>query len=107
GGGAGNATSLLELIAEIVSLHRRAPPVRHGAWRTGDQLYYVSDHGRFSRATRWEPRVPAREGIARLYRWIAEHHTAAAASAATRPALANLRSARPPTAPPLRARVST
>jgi CDP-paratose 2-epimerase len=107
GGGAANATSLLELIAEIASLHRRAPPVRHGAWRTGDQLYYVSDHGRFSGATGWEPQVHAKEGIARLYRWLAEPRTAAASSRTVRPRLANLRATRSATAPPQRARAST
>lgn len=105
GGGAANVTSLLELIAEIASLHRRAPPVQHGAWRTGDQLYYVSDHGRFSRATHWAPRVSAREGIARLYRWLAEHRTAPANKTVER-APANFRTARPATAASsLRARV--
>ena len=76
GGGARNTTSLVELVDHITLLHRRQPEVIHGAWRTGDQRYYVSDHGKFSRATGWQPRVSAAEGVARLYRWLVEQREA-------------------------------
>jgi CDP-paratose 2-epimerase len=46
-------------------------------WRTGDQRYYVSDTRRFEAATGWRPHVNAREGIGKLYNWLAEIHGAA------------------------------
>ncbi|HEX7967968.1 MAG TPA: NAD-dependent epimerase/dehydratase family protein [Stellaceae bacterium] len=83
GGGARNTASLVELVDRIALLHRRRPEVIHGAWRTGDQRYYVSDHGKFSRAAGWQPLVSAAEGVARLYHWLAEQRQAEA-----RPAVA-------------------
>ncbi len=72
GGGAANTVSLVELLDLIRELHGAAPPVRHADWRTGDQKYYVSDTRRFREATGWSPRVGVREGVRRLYEWLAE-----------------------------------
>lgn len=44
---------------------------KFAAWRPGDQRYYCSDIRRFREATGWQPRVLAREGIARLHAWLA------------------------------------
>ena len=71
GGGPGNTLSLLELIAMIGRLHGRAPTVAFDAWRPGDQRYYVSDIRRFQELTGWRPRVTVREGVARLYAFLA------------------------------------
>ena len=73
GGGSANTTSLIELIDRIALLHGRRPKVDYGAWRTGDQKYYVSDTAKFGRATAWRPRVTADEGVARLYHWLRQN----------------------------------
>ncbi|MBV9522938.1 MAG: NAD-dependent epimerase/dehydratase family protein [Alphaproteobacteria bacterium] len=77
GGGASNAVSLAELLDLIGVLGSSRPQVEFGAWRAGDQRFYVSDHGAFTRATGWRPRVAARAGVERLYRWLREHRVAA------------------------------
>ncbi len=100
GGGIGNALSLVELLARIEQLHGTLPRIRYGAWRTGDQLYYVSDCTRFAEKTGWRPRVAAEEGVALLYRWLRERHGVAALDARLapryrgRPAAARSRTAR-------------
>jgi CDP-paratose 2-epimerase len=73
GGGPGNAISLLDLLDRIEALHGRRPQVAFDAWRIGDQRYYVSDTRAFEQATGWRQKVTAREGIARLYEWLAQH----------------------------------
>jgi CDP-paratose 2-epimerase len=72
GGGPGNAISLLELIREIGGLTERAPEVAYDTWRVGDQRWYVSDTGKFARATGWQPTVTVRDGLARLAAWLQE-----------------------------------
>jgi CDP-paratose 2-epimerase len=72
GGGPANAVSLLELLDLIAELTERPPLVEFGGWRLGDQRYYVSDTGRFHRATGWRPSVRVREGVARLAGWLRE-----------------------------------
>jgi CDP-paratose 2-epimerase len=70
GGGPGNALSLLELI-ELMGAIRGAPiPVSHDLWRTSDQRYYVSNTRKVEKATGWQPRVSAADGVARLYDWL-------------------------------------
>jgi CDP-paratose 2-epimerase len=73
GGGPANTTSLLELLALIAAERGERAEVRFEEWRTGDQRYYVSDTRAFTAATGWAPRVGVREGVAALYRWLAEH----------------------------------
>jgi CDP-paratose 2-epimerase len=72
GGGAGNTTSLLELLDRIESMTGRRLHVVHSPSRTGDQRYYVTDHGRFTAATGWQPRVGVEEGLQRLHDWLLE-----------------------------------
>src|SRR5690606_11380465 len=43
GGGAGNTVSILELLALLRRRLGSLPSVSFHPWRTGDQLYYVSD----------------------------------------------------------------
>ncbi len=76
GGGPRQTASLLELMDIIAELHGDRSPVRFGGWRPGDQRYYVSDTQKFRDATGWAPRVGVREGVARLYRWLAEQDVA-------------------------------
>jgi CDP-paratose 2-epimerase len=72
GGGPKNAISLLELIDLIGDLAGTSPRLDWGAWRVGDQRFYVSNHSAFTRATGWQPRVAMAEGVERLWRWLAE-----------------------------------
>jgi CDP-paratose 2-epimerase len=74
GGGPANTISLLDLLDRIEALHGERPETDFEDWRTGDQRYYVSDTRAFEQATGWQRRVGAEEGIARLYRWLAERH---------------------------------
>jgi CDP-paratose 2-epimerase len=70
GGGAGNATSLLELIALIADLEGAEPRLQWGDWRPGDQRYYVTDFSKFRSATEWTPKVSVARGIRRLHDWL-------------------------------------
>jgi CDP-paratose 2-epimerase len=72
GGGPGNTMSLLELLDLIGELLGNRPEIEFNAWRTGDQRYYVSDTGKFRRATGWTPRVTVRDGLERLAGWLAQ-----------------------------------
>src|SRR4051812_29760384 len=70
GGGPDNTISLLELIAQIAALSGELPEVEFGDWRVGDQRWYVSDSGKFSRLTGWRPLVGVAEGIRLLHDWV-------------------------------------
>jgi CDP-paratose 2-epimerase len=72
GGGAANTLSLVELIAYLAQHGESAPVVRHGAERTGDQKYYVSDTTKFCSATGWHPQVDVADGLARLNAWLVD-----------------------------------
>jgi CDP-paratose 2-epimerase len=72
GGGLGNTISLVELIDLIGRLRGGTPELRAREWRPGDQRYYVSDTRRFKAATGWAPKITAREGVERLFHWLAE-----------------------------------
>jgi CDP-paratose 2-epimerase len=72
GGGLGNTISLLELLDLIERLQGERPATHLHEWRPGDQRYYVSDTRKFKAATGWAPKVTARAGIERLFRWLAE-----------------------------------
>jgi CDP-paratose 2-epimerase len=45
--------------------------VSYDDWRPGDQRVYVSDIRRAKKELGWEPQVGVREGIERLYQWVA------------------------------------
>jgi CDP-paratose 2-epimerase len=72
GGGPANALSLLQVIDWIGHLDGELPSIRMDAWRQGDQRYYVSDTSKFRQATGWRPETNARDGIAKLHRWLEE-----------------------------------
>ena len=73
GGGYENAISLVELVERITACEGRRPDVSYADWRAGDQRYYVSDYGKFERATGWRPCVAAAEGIERLHDWLVQN----------------------------------
>ena len=71
GGGPENTVSLLELLDLIRELNGGECSIRFEPWRLADQRYYVSNTSKFRRMTGWQPRVSVREGIRRLYEWLA------------------------------------
>jgi CDP-paratose 2-epimerase len=73
GGGPGNTISLLELVKIIAEVHGKRPVLEFSRWRAADQLYYVSDTRRFSKATGWHPKVNVADGISQLYYWLLEN----------------------------------
>jgi CDP-paratose 2-epimerase len=76
GGGPQNTISLLELFDLIEGIHGRRPDLRAGAWRPGDQRYYVSDTHKMHAATGWSPKISAAEGAHHLYTWLRENMVA-------------------------------
>jgi CDP-paratose 2-epimerase len=71
GGGPANSVSLRQMIDFITDLRGRAPELRFAEWRPGDQPWYVSDIRSISRALDWQPRMPLRQGLRELERWLA------------------------------------
>jgi CDP-paratose 2-epimerase len=72
GGGPANTLSLLELLTLMKDQLGLQVPTHFGAWRKGDQRYYVSDTRRFETATGWSPQVSAAEGVEKLRGWLDE-----------------------------------
>jgi CDP-paratose 2-epimerase len=73
GGGPTNTISLINLLDQIERLNGHRPDTRAGAWRPGDQRYYVSDTRRMRAATGWQPKVAAEAGVTRLFEWLREN----------------------------------
>lgn len=74
GGGPANSVNLLELLELLRQVHGSLPEITYSGWRPGDQKYYVSDTRRFTNATGWMPKFPAKEGVTLLYRWLRDFH---------------------------------
>jgi CDP-paratose 2-epimerase len=77
GGGATNAVSLRDVLAEIGRITGRAVPTEYHDWRPGDQPYFVADTRALERETGWHARIGWRDGLADLARWLAEHRVTA------------------------------
>jgi CDP-paratose 2-epimerase len=69
GGGLGMARSLRELSKMIESQIGEPLDLRFERARHGDQKWYVSNTGRFTRLTGWAPKVAPNEGLAALIDW--------------------------------------
>jgi CDP-paratose 2-epimerase len=76
GGGAPNAVSLRQVIAEIRQLGP-APQVDYNPSRPGDQRWFVADTTALTQATGWRPRTGWHAGLRRLAAWLAEHRVPA------------------------------
>nr|WP_269141531.1 NAD-dependent epimerase/dehydratase family protein [Sphingomonas sp. IC-56] len=72
GGGPQNAVSLRQLLAHIGDLIGRPIEIEYSDWRAGDQRYFVADTRSAQAALDLSPKVPWREGVARLASWLAE-----------------------------------
>jgi CDP-paratose 2-epimerase len=71
GGGPRNATSVLGLLRRVAFCTGEAIEPVFGPWRPGDQRYYVTDIGKFSRLTGWRPAVGLNTGMHRIHRAMA------------------------------------
>jgi CDP-paratose 2-epimerase len=69
GGGPKNTVSLLELISEVEDLTGKRIEYELDAPRPGDQLIYVTDFGKLTRHTGWEPKLTVRQTLMRIYDW--------------------------------------
>lgn len=76
GGGPANAASVLQVIQNLGTLNGSLPDVEFGAWRQGDQRYYVSSTKAFRESTGWTAQVGTAEGIERLHQWLSEKFVA-------------------------------
>ena len=85
GGGPDRTLSPRELLAIIGELGGEPPKFRTERWRDADQRYFVSDASLFTALSGWRPRTGVNDGIARLYRWLAD--LPGTVSAAERPGL--------------------
>lgn len=72
GGGPDNAISLRQLLAHIGDVLGREVQVEFSDWRAGDQRYFVADTRAAQAALGLGPKVPWRDGVAALARWLAE-----------------------------------
>jgi CDP-paratose 2-epimerase len=73
GGGPENVISLIDLLDMIERLDGHRPAVRYGAWRPGDQRYYVSDTRKLQSMTGWCAKVGVEEGVRHLYEWLRDN----------------------------------
>jgi CDP-paratose 2-epimerase len=88
GGGPTNAVSLRRLLAYIGDLIGREVDVSFSDWRAGDQRYFVADTRAAEAALSLAPKVPWRQGVATLARWLAEVRGIALPEAMAQPELA-------------------
>jgi CDP-paratose 2-epimerase len=76
GGGRDNTLSLLELLEMLHEFSGREVTHSYDDWRPGDQPVYISDIRRAEKLITWQPRVGVKEGVERLYRWVAANRDA-------------------------------
>jgi CDP-paratose 2-epimerase len=70
GGGPANAVSLRRVLREIEALTDRRIAIRQGAWRAGDQRWYVSDTRRATAELGLAAPRSWRDGLADLAAWL-------------------------------------
>lgn len=73
GGGSGNIISLLDLIEFLSQKSGRPIPFRQDDWRPGDQKCFVSNNDKAARIIGWRPKHSAKEGLEKLWNWVAEN----------------------------------
>lgn len=72
GGGPENAVSLRQLLGHIGDITGREVELSLSDWRAGDQRYFVADTRRAEHDLGLGPKVPWREGVANLARWLSD-----------------------------------
>jgi CDP-paratose 2-epimerase len=73
GGGPNNAMSLLELIGYLEQELDIRVPLRWSDWRPGDQPVFICNLAKAKRLLAWEPKIPVREGVGQLIRWVRDN----------------------------------
>jgi len=71
GGGSDNAISLRGLLGHVVSLSGKQIDIAYADWRDGDQRYFVADTRAIDAALGLGAKLPWRQGVERLARWLA------------------------------------
>ena len=66
GGGPANAVSLRDVIGQIESMIGRRVDLAFGAWRPGDQRWFVADASRARNVLGMPPPIRWQEGLSRL-----------------------------------------
>lgn len=69
GGGEPNTVSLVELMEHIRELTGVRLQHERSRLRPGDQLVYVTDHGKLTKLTRWQPEVNLRTALENMLIW--------------------------------------
>ena len=69
GGGIKNSVSLLEVIHEIQNLTGKRIKFTMQRPRPGDQLYYVTDHGKLTKHTGWKPKYDVHQTLKAIQSW--------------------------------------
>ncbi|MGB8375955.1 MAG: GDP-mannose 4,6-dehydratase, partial [Salegentibacter sp.] len=72
GGGPENTVSLIEILDMIKEKAGKEMEISFEDWRTGDQIYYVSNTTKFKKATGWKPKHSVDEGVQALLEWLCE-----------------------------------
>jgi CDP-paratose 2-epimerase len=73
GGGSNNIMSLLELIRYLEEDLDIRVPLQWSDWRPGDQPVFVCNLEKAKRLLEWEPKIPVRDGVSQLIRWVREN----------------------------------
>ncbi len=69
GGGEKNTISLLELMDRVEEITGARIAYNFGEMRAGDQMIYITDHGKFTRATGWQPRIDLDDIVKGIWKW--------------------------------------
>jgi len=76
GGGLEYSLSIWELFDILEKLTDKKLKYSFGDWRPGDQKAYISDITKAKNNFNWSPKVSPKEGVEKLYNWIAENKQA-------------------------------
>jgi CDP-paratose 2-epimerase len=76
GGGPDNTMAIwTEFGSMLEEMLGRPVPVHTAGWRPGDQKVYISNIDKIKRELGWAPKVSVRDGLQRLFDWMAENQS--------------------------------
>ncbi len=70
GGGAANSLSLLELFSLLEDLAEKKLDYQKIPVRDSDQRVFIADISKAMRLLDWQPLVPAKQGVTRMFEWV-------------------------------------
>ena len=73
GGGRPNTISLLDLLGYLTERTGKPIPFTTMPWRPGDQRCFIADTSKAQRELGWTPKTTWRQGLEKLYDWVAEN----------------------------------